>query len=215
MLWYQLMLLLILFEFGFRDGWSLADLGVATDVSPATSFAVGVVCYAAFILAFHRILVILGVEDRFSDASFEPFRIWWPRDRKQKVLLGLSACLLNPITEEVAFRGVLIHALGEQIGSVTIAIVIGLSLSMLAHVYQGVWAMPGQFLFHGVAVLMLISPFGLIACIGFHVAGDLYPTLMIRRMMNEWVVRRRCQGRLPATASLPPVSPVGTGGSQV
>ena len=85
--------------------------------------------------------------------------------------------------------------LGEETGYVLIVALLGLALSVGAHLYQGAWAMPFHILFHGIAVLLVLSPLGLWACFGLHIAGDCVPVFLMKNNMKAWAERERSRIR--------------------
>jgi membrane protease YdiL (CAAX protease family) len=191
MLVMQVLLVGIIGGIWLVEDWSPSDVGVTTIRSPIVSWLVGVWCYVPFLVVYSWVIRLCRLEQRLTEDAFEWIRVRWPRDRIQKRLLLFSACVLNPITEEVLFRGILVYNLGHVLGDVRIAMAIGLTFSLLVHLYQGWLAMPGQLLFHAMAILLLFSPFGLIGCIGFHFAGDLWPMWSTQRLFQAWVERQR------------------------
>lgn len=171
-------------------------LGVVTDTPPVLAFALGIGVYALLLGALELTSKLLGVRSALHDVAFEALRRVWPRERHGKPLAIIAVCVLNPIVEEIIYRGILVSVFGSLIGSVAIAAAISLVLSLLAHSYQGTPALLSQLLFHACAITLLLSPLGLVACIGFHFAGDIVPVATMRAQMGPWAQRRRAQARL-------------------
>lgn len=167
------------------------DFGVSQTVGPLVAFGMGFAIYFLILALVELSARLAGVRNKLHDLSFETMRFIWPREGIQKPLAVIAVCLLNPFTEEVIYRGVLIYYLGEKSGSIIAAVVIGLTLSLLAHAYQGVWLLPFQLLFHGTAIALLYSPLGIFGCFGLHFAGDLVPVVLLRKSMLEWRERKR------------------------
>ncbi|MCK6480815.1 MAG: CPBP family intramembrane metalloprotease [Planctomycetes bacterium] len=96
---------------------------------------------------------------------------------RRHILLSL---LVNPFTEEFAYRGILVLVLSRFTG-VPLALLLGLAICLAAHLYQG----PSHLSFHGLfyflSVALLFSEGGLWAAFGFHFAGDLLPWLRVPR----------------------------------
>ena len=191
----QLILLAVAVLFGVLGGFSLYDLGASERFHPVTAFGIGFAAYFVVLVIIEAAAAVFGVRERLHDLSFETMRLLWPRDPQQKILAVAGVCLINPFTEELIYRGVLVDHFGHLIGNIWLAASIGFVLSIAAHMYQGSWSVPFQMMFHGAAVLLLLSPAGLIACFGFHFAGDLVPVVMMRRSMIEWRERRRREMR--------------------
>ncbi len=167
-----------------------SDFGVSSYVSPIFAFLIGFVAYFLVLGVLESAARLFGVRDKLHDLSFEAMRFVWPRERMQKPLAVVAVCVLNPFTEEVIYRGVLVYYLGHQTGYIAAAVLIGLTLSVLAHAYQGLWMAPFHLLFHGTAIALLFSPLGLFGCFGMHFAGDLVPVVLFRKSMVRWRERR-------------------------
>jgi membrane protease YdiL (CAAX protease family) len=66
----------------------------------------------------------------------DSYRIAIPRQKLQKVLLMIDTCILNPVTEELMFRGILVHQLGLYINNHWLAITLGLLVNIGNHIYH-------------------------------------------------------------------------------
>ena len=187
----QIVVLAAIAGFAYFGGFNLEDIGASTTIHPVLAFVAGLAVYAAILASIELSAQWLGLRDRLHDLSFETMRMIWPRNRVQKVFAFVGVCFLNPVTEEVVYRGALVYHFGEYTNSFLIAGLIGFVLSLAAHMYQGSWSLPFQAMFHGAAVLMILSPLGLFACFGLHFAGDLVPVATMRSNMIEWRERRR------------------------
>ncbi len=187
----QVALLAAILLFGWIGGFTLSDIGASASVHPLPAFALGVLVYFAILGVIEFSAYLLGIRERLHDLSFETMRAIWPRERNEKFVALIAVCLLNPFTEEVVYRGVLVYYFGSFIDNLLLAAAIAFVLSLAAHLYQGTWSLPFQALFHGAAILLILSPLGLFACIGLHFAGDLIPVAMLRKSMIEWRDRRR------------------------
>jgi membrane protease YdiL (CAAX protease family) len=192
----QVIVLSAIVVVGILGGFDLYEFGVSRTIRPLTAFVFGFVIYFAVLFLIEVSAYGFGLRTRLHDASFEAMRHIWPRDPQQKLLAFVAVCLINPFTEEIIFRGVLVHFFGGYLDSMLAAVLIGFALSIAAHMYQGIWVIPFQMIFHGTAILLLISPFGLVACFGLHMAGDLVPVVLLRRSMIAWRERRREERRI-------------------
>jgi membrane protease YdiL (CAAX protease family) len=105
----------------------------------------------------------------------------------------VSVCVLNPLNEELIYRGVLIFAFGNLIGDFTIVIPAAFLLNLVVHLYQGVGTLLFHALFFLTAVAILFSPLGLLGAVSFHFAGDLIPIATFPVQLRRWVALR--QGR--------------------
>lgn len=187
----QLVTVAVIFAFVWLGGIELADLGASESIHPAYAFIAGVAVYLVILGTIELSAKALGIRERLHDLSFETMRMIWPRNRLQKAAAFAGVCFLNPFSEEVVYRGVLVHHIGEYTGEFALAAIFGFILSLAAHMYQGSWSLPFQALFHGASVALVLSPLGLFACIGLHFAGDLIPVVTMRTNMLEWRDRRR------------------------
>ncbi len=109
----QLVVLIIVVTVAIFTGFDLYDLGVSKTVNPIVAFIVGFIVYFVVLLLIELTARILGIRKRLHDASFETMRLIWPRHPTQKVLAIVGVCLLNPFTEEMIYRGVLVHFFGK------------------------------------------------------------------------------------------------------
>lgn len=188
---FQIFLVAVLL-FGFSQGpWRLEEVGYRVGTSPLLAIATGLALYGASCLAFTTGVRLLGRVDEEEDASFLAIRSIWPRSRSEKPFAFISCCMINPCTEEILYRGILVYALGEAIGNFTIPVIAGLLLNLATHFYQG----PANLIFHSfffaACVSILFSPLGLLGAVSFHFAGDLVPVVTFRHQMDRWVMRRR------------------------
>ena len=192
MAWQILVLGAILF-ITTAEEWEASHLGFKFEVHPLISFLLGIVAYGFLYLLLHFGLGIAGLRERMDDASFKAMRSIWPRERGGKVIAVLAICVLNPVSEELLYRGVLIWSFGHHMDNLPLAVGISFSLTMIGHAYQGGLAALSQLFFHGLAIALLFSPLGLMGSIGLHVAGDVVPVIELRSMMDRWQVRRRAE----------------------
>ena len=98
----------------------------------------------------------------------------------------MASCALNPFTEELISRGIMVLLLGRLVESNAFAIILGFVLNLGVHLYQGSRALRLHALFYVAVILLLYSPFGLTGAFGFHFAGDLVPFLRFRGQFKEW-----------------------------
>jgi hypothetical protein len=89
------------------------------------------------------------------------------------------------------FRGILVHQLGILINNNWLAITLGLFVNIGNHIYQGKLQIATHVTFFTIVVALLYSPFGLIAAIGFHFAGDIYPFMSLKRDALNYRNRRK------------------------
>jgi hypothetical protein len=106
--------------------------------------------------------------------------------RKNKRLGGFSMGFVNPVMEEIVFRLILVHFVGCWLDSMFVGFLVGATATMAAHLYQGVRALPGHFLFASIATLLMYSPVGLVGAIAFHAAADMTAINNARQSMLDW-----------------------------
>lgn len=164
----------------------LISVGIKYNYNFIFSFVLGVAIYVSLVLIGIFFLKYSQYENLLRDTNYMVMRRIIPRQRTEKIFSFISTCVVNPFIEEFLYRGVLVFYLGNYFSNMYLAILIGLLLSLGSHLYQGIANFIFHTLFFAVAVLLLYSPFGLIACFGLHFAGDIYPIMKTRKMMMEW-----------------------------
>ena len=204
MLQWQILLVVLLWLFTRDGSWSWQALGVNSELNSAVAFLGGVVIYGVMLGGYELLLRVLPQADRLRDAAFEAMRSLWPRDAAGKWQAFLAVCVLNPFTEELVYRGVLVYGVGTLTGHLAIAAIAVLSLSIAAHLYQGFALTLFHLAFHGLAILVLLSPLGLVGCFGLHFAGDLIPVLAMKHSMQRWAARRRLKHVAPPSEPVEP-----------
>ncbi|MGF1938877.1 MAG: CPBP family intramembrane glutamic endopeptidase [Nostoc sp. ChiQUE02] len=142
-------------------------------------------------LIVNKILNILRVSQIVeNDAYLVSVRLI-PRQKLQRILFLIAVCILNPITEELIFRGVIVHQLGIYINNYYLAILLGLFVTIGNHIYQGRLHIITHLIFYIFTVTLLYSDVGLVGSIGFHLAGDIYPFMRLKYEANNYKKRRR------------------------
>ena len=183
------MILALAFAY-YRGGWNWKSVGGGSSWLLPIAVSLGFCLYVAGLWIEHVIYTRLNISETISDAAFAAMRNLWPRHRREKYLAVLSVCVLNPATEELVYRGVLVYSLATFLGSVSIAIAVGFVLCLGAHAYQGIQLVIGHAVMFALATALLFSPLGLGGAIGLHVASDLLPVLYLRRAMLKWRMRQ-------------------------
>jgi hypothetical protein len=191
MLFMQLMILVVFWFAHDRGLWRPAVLGFQDVLPVPVSLLIGAAVYGVWMLAWERGLRLLGRYDEMEDACYLAMRSVWPRSRGQKQMMFVGVCLLNPVTEELVERGVLVYLLGLLIGSLPLAWAIGLLIHIGVHLYQPSTALWSQLFFYGLVAALLLSPAGLMGAIGFHFMGDLVPVLTFRGQLRRYRARHR------------------------
>jgi membrane protease YdiL (CAAX protease family) len=188
---WQLLMAAMLFAASTPAHWTYETVGLASGFSIAGSMVIGVATYAIFVLCLTKVVKAIGLLAKVSDRNLQILASLWPRQKRQRLLAVVAFCVMNPVIEELMYRGILVRQLGLSIDSVTIAIVIGLIAHLANHAYQGLWGTFTHLPFYIIVVTLLYSPAGLWGAIGFHFAGDLYPFLTLKRQMRQYRNRHR------------------------
>jgi membrane protease YdiL (CAAX protease family) len=164
---YQLVLLFALFIYFGNESWTAATVGF-TQEFPGADFAVGLFAYAFLLIILAVIFRLQGTAEAQADNTVTTMAALWPREPRQKLAMTVAVCLINPIAEELIFRGILVYQLGLALGSFQLPIVLGLLVSLANHAYQGRRAILLHTLYYLFAVTLLFSPMGLMGAIGMH-----------------------------------------------
>jgi membrane protease YdiL (CAAX protease family) len=104
----------------------------------------------------------------------------WPQERAQKIPAFIALVILNPLNEELIFRGVLLLMWASVLQSIWLPLLVGLFLHLLAHAYQGRAALGGFVILYVFFAGLALSPLGIWGAIGFHVMADLVPLSLMR-----------------------------------
>lgn len=168
------------------DGWNLATVRADSKHHPFYCFLVGLGAYFIFGWSLQAFYEWRGTLQRVKVENLAVLAAIWPRQKKQKRFAWVAVCLLNPLTEEFFFRGLLVSQFDTIIGSAYIPILIGLLINCGYHLYQGQMSMVTHIPFYFVSVGLLYSPFGLVACFGLHFAGDYVPVMQMRQMLVDY-----------------------------
>lgn len=193
-LWNQISLISF-FSITYILGWNAPSVGLKFEILPVASLIIGLICYCIFVLIVNKILNLLRVRQIVEDDAYLVSVRLIPRQKLQRILFLIAVCILNPITEELIFRGVLVHQLGIYINNYYLAISLGLFVTVGNHIYQGRLHIITHIIFYIFTVTLLYSDVGLVGSIGFHLAGDIYPFMRLKYEANNYKKRRREKGR--------------------
>jgi membrane protease YdiL (CAAX protease family) len=173
--------------FAYEDrGWDASTVRISTQVAAWAAFLAGIAIYPVFLLVAYVASRSLGHAGQLDHVAFLALRRSWPRRRGARLLMAIAGCVLNPVNEEIIYRGILIGLLGHLLGSYLPAVLAGLVLTLGVHLYQGWRALPFHAIFFAFATLLLFSALGLVGAIGLHFAADLWPDLQTRRRVDLW-----------------------------
>ena len=185
------LILVFFLSISYVDGWNFESVGLKFELSSILSLIVGVICYTIFVLGLNKILKFFKLFDDVEDESYRTMLKIIPRQKLQKIMFLLAVWMLNPLTEELMFRGILVHQLGIFLNNHWLAIILGLIVNLGNHIYQGRLQIITHTISYTFVVLLLYSPIGLIGAIGFHFAGDIYPFISLKRDAINYRNRRR------------------------
>ena len=181
-------LLLFMFSLG---GWNLGSVGFDTAMAIPWAVLIGFGVYFLFIFVLEIFLRRVGLHTMVEDHNLRVHAKLWPRQPAQKMMARVGICCLNPFTEEILYRGILVYQFAEHGTGLPVALALGLIVNLANHAYQGRLALFTHVPFYGLVVAMLFSPLGLWGAIGFHIAGDTVPFIMLRKDLQAYRNRHR------------------------
>jgi membrane protease YdiL (CAAX protease family) len=192
---------LLWFLYDDMESWNAASVGLESKWGWPTAMLVGIFCYAIFFVSLIVGLRLSGSYGRIADENTRILVSLWPRNRFQKCMAAIAIWLINPVTEELLFRGIMVYQLALVGGSTAFAIGVGFLIHVANHTYQGLLPLTTHVPFYAIVVGLLFSPTGLWGAIGFHLAGDIIPFLLIRTAVRQYHRRhthshRICFGRI-------------------
>lgn len=166
-----------------------------TDVNVHWSKLVGGIAQGATVWALYVWLHWLSSRHPRSRKDFRDLvrsiGLLWPRSRTGQVLMRITL-LLNPFTEEIAARGVMVVLVSKVSGSMPLALGIGLVSCLLTHIYQGLRALPGHTLYYLIAIGLTLGKWGLPAAIALHFCAN--QRLFLGNRM-KWLRKLRAQSQ--------------------
>lgn len=181
-------------------GWTWGSVGVSASVHPAVAFPAGFVVYVVFLIGVRGLLARTGGELSYLQSAVRANAAFLQRGALNRgIVLGV-VMVANPITEELIFRGLLVHQLALVSAPVWVALMVGGVVNAVNHAYQGRVLAWFHFGFYLACAATLYSPLGLVGCFGLHFAGDTVPFLLHRRNVVKYVALRRQARRAKAAA---------------
>jgi membrane protease YdiL (CAAX protease family) len=100
---------------------------------------------------------------------------------------------VNPFTEELIFRGLLVHQFARVGAPLWLAVLVGALVNVANHWYQGRALVRSHLAFYAWSVVLLYSPVGMLGAMGFHFLADIWPSLYQRQMLEEYRAQRRAR----------------------
>ncbi len=191
---FQVALLLVLFVYFNEQSWTAATVGFMQEF-PGADFACGFFAYGLLLLILGLLFRMRGISNEQADNTMNNMAALWPREPRQKLAMTVAVCVINPITEELLFRGILVYQLGLAIGDYELPICLGLVVTLWNHAYQGQRSMLFHTLYYVFAVALLFSPAGMMGAIGMHYAGDIVPVSLMKTNLKRYRERHRRQAK--------------------
>jgi membrane protease YdiL (CAAX protease family) len=182
---YIIVLILFITKF-YLDKNSIYEIGIKLEINPFLCFFTGLLINILW-QALHLTLLHKFSIFKSTIHNYRTYRSILPRKTRDKKILIISLVLLNPIYEEFLFRGILVHKFGLLIGNFYVTIIIGYTVFIILHLYQGISVIFQHTIHYIFFILILFSPLGLIGVIGFHFGSDLFPFIMIKKVINDYV----------------------------
>jgi membrane protease YdiL (CAAX protease family) len=192
----QGVLVILLWSYWSSGGWTLDSVGVSGREAPIVSFLAGLLMYGLLRSAYSTALRFSNLKVAWGRTALRNTSRLLPTTRAARCAVITTITLFNPVTEELLFRGLLVHQFAMLSGRVGLALAIGAVVNGVNHAYQGWRAAPFHFLFYAGAVGLLFSPYGLVAAIGYHFAGDALPLFGLPGALREYR-RERKRARRP------------------
>lgn len=190
---FQAVVVLTLYA-SYRAGdWTLEGAGVSERVSPLVAFVTGVGEFGLFTLLVQWTFAFVGSPFAYLQAATRANALFAPRGRVRRLSMTAIATLINPVTEELLFRGLLVHQFVVVGAPVWMALSVGALVNATNHAYQGRLAVVFHLTFYAAVVGLLFSPVGLCGAIGFHFAGDVLPVIQYRAQLRAYRAARRAR----------------------
>ena len=183
----------------YRVGaFTAASVGISTRVSAPIAFLTGVGEYFLFAYILSALTAALGLTGRLWAAALRANSLFMPRNRLERIALNAVVVGLNPVTEELMTRGLLVHQLAHVGAPTWVAVALGACVNVITHAYQGWKLIPWHLTFYVATIAILFSPLGLIGAIGFHFTADLMPLVNHRRNLRSYRDFRRAERKAKA-----------------
>ena len=135
-------------------------LAIKFEYHPLIAFLSGCILFAFPYALLLYIFKKFKITVHGNEQSYLIVRNLWPRGRVNKWIMIFAICLLNPVSEEAFLRGILVHRIGSDFDAYVYTIVIGVTISVLMHTYQGIAALPFHLCFALAATAISFSSLG-------------------------------------------------------
>lgn len=178
----------------YRAGaFNAESVGVSARVSPLVAFATGVGEYFLVRYVLALVLGAFGLTARVWAAVLRANASARPRNPLELLGVTILVVLVNPVTEELMTRGLLVHQWAALGAPVWLTITVGAVVNAINHAYQGRTLAPVHLMLYAATVAILYSPIGLFGAIGFHFAADAAAFAGSRKSLLQYREFRRQQ----------------------
>jgi membrane protease YdiL (CAAX protease family) len=164
----------------YGTGWTWPHAGVRLEIPRHHALIAGAAVFVATMVPCAFILRAAIGRERWDN------NVARTQSHETTPFSAFVTCGMNPIMEELVFRGIAVHLFDVATGLTGLAISMGCMACILLHSYQGIVALPFHVAFYACSIAVLYSPLGLVGCMGLHFVGDLLPTLSkLRRPVSS------------------------------
>ena len=189
--------LVVLYQSG---AWNAISIGLTRRESLTMAVVAGVFLYYPLLYAYGIVTLLFKQQAAEQRAGLHVTFRNLPRNRVERCVAVGIVCLVNPVVEEVIFRGLLVHQSALLTGNLPRALAVGALVNALNHGYQGWRAAPFHLVFYGAAVSLMYSSYGLAAAIALHYAADAVPLLGLKERLAAYRKARRAMRVRPTAA---------------
>jgi membrane protease YdiL (CAAX protease family) len=200
----QAIVVLTLFSYYRAGGWTLDSVGVSKRVTPMIAFLTGLGEFGLFTLLTQWTFAFFGSPFAYLQSATRANAVFAPGGRVRCLAMTSMGTLINPVAEEVMFRGLLVYQLVVVGSPVWLALLVGALVNAANHSYQGRLEAAFHLAFYAAAVGLLFSPVGLVGAIGFHFGGDLLPVIQYRAQLRAYRAARRARRSNSGLQQTPP-----------
>ncbi|MEM7475810.1 MAG: CPBP family intramembrane glutamic endopeptidase [Planctomycetota bacterium] len=165
--------------FSFGLIWDWQSVGLASRLNASTVFVVGGML--GLLYRYGWAWVAWKISDQetpeFDTHMYATYRMHLPRGKVAQWLLAVQTVVISPFFEELVYRGFLVFFLASlfpNAGSHGLGAVVGLTLCLLVHIYQGLASLKSHLLAFLIYLVLLYSPLGLLGVIAFHMSCNLF-----------------------------------------
>lgn len=186
---------LLLWALYSGHAWTRRSVGISRHDSLAVSAIAGLLIFWALLGLYGVAVQLLNLRESERRANLRIGFGMLPTNARARCIVIAVVCLVNPIVEELIFRGLLVHQSAALYGNLPRALLLGALVNATNHAYQGFRSVPFHLLVYSATVGLMYSRYGLIASIAFHYAGDAVPLLSLQDRLRDYRGARRIARR--------------------